>query len=167
MKAVAYPTQIGYDVGNDGQAWGFFMESNHDAERVGRIESEVAILVRRATSISTRLGQLERSAYLLLLQLAEHGPRGVKALADEFRLDISTVSRQTSALESKGLVERSPDPEDGRASYLRITETGRLQLEETRQARYARYSKLLDGWSAADMERFGEMLARFNRTFID
>ncbi|MDQ0191224.1 MarR family transcriptional regulator [Alicyclobacillus cycloheptanicus] len=142
---------------------------DHDPQLIGFIESEVAILVRRATSLTTnrRLGVLDRSAYLLLRQLDAHGPLGVKALAEEFGLDISTVSRQAAALVSKNLAERIPDPRDGRASHFRITETGRKQLEETRRARFERYARLLEGWTDEERRTFGELLARFNRTFVD
>ncbi|WJH33796.1 MarR family transcriptional regulator [Paenibacillus sp. CC-CFT747] len=62
---------------------------------------------------------MDRSSYTLLTQLSQKGgPAGVKALADEFRLDVSTVSRQTTLLEAKGYVKRVPDPEDGRSSFL-------------------------------------------------
>lgn len=91
-------------------------------DTLGRIEYEIAILVRRATLTSKKLGGMDRSAYLLLRQLNEHGPVGVKTLADEFHLDISTVSRQAAALASKGYVERLSDPADGRATNFKITD---------------------------------------------
>ncbi|NGQ93638.1 MarR family transcriptional regulator [Brevibacillus sp. SYP-B805] len=133
---------------------------------IGLIEYEVAILVRRAVAAGN-VGSLDRSAYLLLRQLEMQGPVGVKALADEFRLDISTVSRQTAALEAKGLVQRLPNPEDGRASLFQITDEGMRQLTETRTARKNRYSLLLKDWSDEDRRKLGGLLARLNRTFID
>ncbi|WP_241254387.1 MarR family transcriptional regulator [Brevibacillus sp. SYP-B805] len=140
------------------------MEQEQDI--IGLIEYEVAILVRRAVAAGN-VGSLDRSAYLLLRQLEMQGPVGVKALADEFRLDISTVSRQTAALEAKGLVQRLPNPEDGRASLFQITDEGMRQLTETRTARKNRYSLLLKDWSDEDRRKLGGLLARLNRTFID
>ncbi|WP_284642494.1 MarR family winged helix-turn-helix transcriptional regulator [Paenibacillus silviterrae] len=129
------------------------------------VELELAILLRRVTSTNKQLGTLDRSAYLLLHQIASHGSAGVKALADEFYLDISTVSRQTSALEQKGYVTRIPDPSDGRAYSLQITELGLQELANTRQARLARITELMKEFTEEEQETFGRLLVKFNRTF--
>src|ERR1700730_17701741 len=101
------------------------------------IELEMAILARRLTSITAniKVSNLDRSAYLLLHQIASHGSAGVKALADEFHLDISTVSRQAAALEQKGYVYRIPDPLDGRAYSHQITDLGTKELNEYKRVR--------------------------------
>jgi|ERR1700731_2673 DNA-binding MarR family transcriptional regulator len=131
------------------------------------IELEVTILVRYLTSIasSKEIGTLDRSAYLLLRQISAHGSAGVKALADEFHLDISTVSRQAAALEQKGYVYRIPDPLDGRAFSLQITELGAKELAESKQTRVARVTEKLKDWSEEERQRFGQLLRKFNRTF--
>jgi DNA-binding MarR family transcriptional regulator len=131
------------------------------------IELEVTILVRYLTSIasSKKIGTLDRSAYLLLRQITAHGSAGVKALADEFHLDISTVSRQAAALEQKGYVYRIPDPLDGRAFSLQITELGAKELAECKQTRLARVTEKLKDWSEEERQGFGQLLRKFNRTF--
>lgn len=131
------------------------------------IELELAILVRRITSISKNRKQsnLDRSAYLLLHQIASHGSAGVKALADEFHLDISTVSRQASALEQKEYVIKVPDPLDGRAFRFQITELGTKELNEYKQVRIEKITELLKDWSEEERKMFGELLRKFNRTF--
>jgi DNA-binding MarR family transcriptional regulator len=139
---------------------------NH-LDTIGRIEYEITILIRRATRTSKNLGGLDRSAYLLLRQLKEYGAVGVKTLADEFHLDISTVSRQAAALALKGYAQRLPDSDDGRASNFKITDLGLLQLSKARQARQARFTELLKGWSPLDREKFGEYLSRLNRNIIE
>ncbi|OXM88301.1 MarR family winged helix-turn-helix transcriptional regulator [Paenibacillus rigui] len=143
------------------------MKENKDL--VETINYEMAILVRRGTSMNQdkKLGNLERSHYLLMQHLADYGAIGVKALADEFHLDVSTVSRQAAALEAKGYIQRLPDPEDGRASFFQLTELGIRELADTREARMQRYAKLLKDWSDTDRQKFAELLTRFNRTFID
>lgn len=134
-----------------------------------QIDLELATLIRRATAATAdkRLGALERSAYLLLNQLSGHGSTGVKALSEQFRLDISTVSRQTAALEMKGYILRQPDPADGRASQFQITELGMRELSETRRARMARFSKLFQDWSDEECRLLGQLLSKLNRTFSD
>lgn len=136
-------------------------------EAIELIEYEIAVLVRRATFTNRKYGGIDRSAYLLLHQLSEHGQVGVKTLADEFRLDISTVSRQTAALEAKGYAQRLPDPLDRRASTLRITEFGLQQLKQARTQRQARFAELMQDWPLEDRQKFGELLSRLNHTILD
>ncbi|MEH7013146.1 MarR family transcriptional regulator [Neobacillus niacini] len=124
------------------------------------IELELAILIRRTTTKKT--GKLERSAYLLLHQINYHGAAGVKALAEEFDLDISTVSRQAAALEQKGYVNRVPDPVDGRAYTFQITDIGIKELLEEKQNRKARVGEVVKNWSDKEKQVFGELLKKFN-----
>lgn len=66
-----------------------------DKHSIETIELEMAVLFRRLTSITTfkKIGNLDRAAYLLLHHIASReGTAGIKAISDEFQLDISTVS---------------------------------------------------------------------------
>lgn len=131
------------------------------------IELELAILIRRSTSVSSnkKLGNLDRSAYLLLRRIANRGAAGVKVLAGEFQLDISTISRQAAALEQKGYLYRIPDPLDGRAYSLQITEIGIRVYKEHKQARLERLEELINDWSEEERENFGQLLKKFNQSF--
>ncbi|WP_442597122.1 MarR family winged helix-turn-helix transcriptional regulator [Neobacillus sp. D3-1R] len=133
------------------------------------IELEMAVFVRRVTSISSvkKIGKLDRSAYLLLHHLYTKGSSGVKALADEFSLDISTVSRQASSLEHKGYLEKVSDPLDGRAFFYTITDFGIQELVEYKQARIDRFSELLDDWTEEECESFGHLLKKLNKALIE
>jgi DNA-binding MarR family transcriptional regulator len=134
---------------------------------IDHIEREIAIFVRRAEA--TRIAHLkykefDRSTYLLLLKLEEKGPMGIKALADAFQLDISTLSRQTVTMESKGYVVRKSSPTDGRVNLLEITELGCAQLHEVTESRQEFYTTLLSDWSTQECQQFGELLEKFNQT---
>jgi DNA-binding MarR family transcriptional regulator len=128
------------------------------------LEYELAILVRRVTSMANekKFGNLDRSAYLLLHQITAHGSAGVKALANKFNLDISTVSRQVAALEQKGYVHRTPDPSDGRAQLFQVTELGCQEFTHAKQERMARVEERLKNWSDEDRFLFAELLKKFN-----
>jgi DNA-binding MarR family transcriptional regulator len=141
------------------------MDKQRDLET---IELELAVLVRRATSTITnnKMGNLDRAAYLLLHQIHTNGSAGVRALADEFHLDVSTVSRQAAALEQKGYVFRTPDPSDKRAFTLQLTELGIQELSAHRKARLDRVTELLKNWSEEEIHLFGKLLRKFNRTFV-
>lgn len=131
------------------------------------IEMEIAVFMRRAEAV--RLAgmngiELDRSAYLLLRYLERKGPVGIKALADDLQLDISTASRQISALEAKGYVARTVDPQDARISLLRITDEVPAMLLEVRQNRKQFYARFLEEWPEEDCRKLGEILGKFNET---
>lgn len=140
-----------------------------DEHSLDTIEIELAILIRRVSLITTcnKFGNLDRSAYLLLHQITSHGSAGVKALADEFRLDISTVSRQAAALEQKGYVYRIPDPTDGRAYSLQITDLGTKEYKEHKRARLTKIADNLRNWSDEECEMFGRLLRKYNSSIIN
>jgi DNA-binding MarR family transcriptional regulator len=129
---------------------------------ISTIGREIRVLVRRMTSLYNSIEILDRSAALLLAELQLHGPLGISTLATNLQLDISTASRQTAALEAKGLVERLADPEDGRVSLLQITSLGEAQLQEARRIYNAMLAEMLEGWSEEDLRLFKELLARYN-----
>ncbi|MGX9134874.1 MarR family winged helix-turn-helix transcriptional regulator [Rummeliibacillus sp. JY-2-4R] len=130
------------------------------------IELELAILIRRSTFVTSnkKFGNLDRSAYLLLRRIAGTGAVGMKVLACEFQLDISTISRQAAALEQKGYLYRTPDPLDGRAYNLQITELGINVYKEHKQARLDRLVEVINDWSNEEREVFGQLLKKFNQS---
>jgi len=105
---------------------------------------------------------LERPAFLLLIRLAEQGPLRVSALAGCLQVDLSTVSRQLTALESAGWVGRTSDPDDRRASLVRATEAGLAVLHANKEARRAAVREMLADWPEADRADFARLLARMN-----
>jgi len=66
----------------------------------------------------------------LAQRIADDGSR-LTDLAESAQVTKQTASLLVTALEREGLVERVPDPEDGRARLIRLTERGR---EASRQA---------------------------------
>lgn len=106
---------------------------------------------------------LEGPSFAILWRLADSGPQRVSTLADALYVDISTVSRQLTALEETGWVLRQRDPADARASLVDLTEEGRRVLDHNRELRLARLRRILADWSDADRERLAAELARFNR----
>lgn len=138
-----------------------------DEDVLASLEREVTVLLRRAERV--RLGaaeragsSLDRSGYLLLLQLSELGPVGVTALAQHLALDASTITRQVARLVESGLVIREPDQEDRRAVRHRLTPAGRRELRTLRRARRELFAELLEDWSEEERAQFSRLLLRFN-----
>jgi len=96
--------------------------------------------------------------------LGDHRTAGchVKDLAARNALDPSTISRAVTALVRLGLVRRTPDPVDGRASVLEMTEQGRAALGDTYRWYDALFAEALAGWSPHDVAAFSAMLHRFS-----
>jgi len=103
--------------------------------------------------------ELDFSAILLLKALLR-GPLRMSALAAALELDASTVSRQVRHLEDRGLLERTSDPDDRRASQVALSEKGRARLEEGAARRRAMVSDLLRAWPGEDRERLRQLLTR-------
>lgn len=108
---------------------------------------------------------VERPTYLLLVHLVKDGPQRAGTLAEAVHSDPSTVSRQIAQLVRLGLVERTADPQDGRATLLAATAEGHRVFEENRRTRTERIAELLSGWEPADRRRFAELLGRFTSDF--
>jgi DNA-binding MarR family transcriptional regulator len=133
---------------------------NAEVFRLARLTERV-----HARRVSRETDGVERAAYMLLVTLVREGPRRLSVLADEVHSDASTVSRQVAQLVKLGLVERLPDPTDGRASTLAATEAGRQNLECKRRKRNQAYTEMLADWSADDRSRLHALLERFNNDF--
>lgn len=128
----------------------------------------MAVLFRRARSFSGELARevhpgLEPAAYALLLRVEELGSVRLTDLAHFYGVGKPTVSRQLALMQKLGLVERVEDASDRRSAKLSLTENGTIRLANARKARRKRFGGLLDGWDPADVTRFGELLAQFNR----
>ena len=103
----------------------------------------------------------DRSAMLLLFPLID-GPQRPGALAELCHSDPSTISRQVAELVRRDLVRREPDPSDGRASLLAITDAGREVCERVRTLRRELFATALAGWTDAELDAFAGLLSRFN-----
>jgi predicted MarR family transcription regulator len=60
------------------------------------------------------------------------------------------------------LVRREPDPSDGRASLLAITDAGREVCERVRTLRRGLLAAAVSGWTDAELDTFAGLLGRFN-----
>ncbi len=103
---------------------------------------------------------VDPAAYPLLFALLG-GPARPSEVASRIHSDISTVSRQASAFAQEGLIERLPDPVDGRAQLLSLTADGEHLLRIIRDHREAWLGRLLADWSEEDRCAFTALTRRF------
>jgi DNA-binding MarR family transcriptional regulator len=116
---------------------------------------------------------VDATAYPILFNLAAE-PRRVSVLADCIHSDVSTVSRQVSALEGHGLVDKVTDPDDGRAQVVALSEQGQALLAGIQQQRTEWFRELMDDWTAEEasdfaghLERLGGALERSRDRLLD
>jgi DNA-binding MarR family transcriptional regulator len=103
---------------------------------------------------------VDATAYPMLFNL-HAGPKRVSELADCVHSDVSTVSRQTTALVGHGLAEKLTDPADGRALVITLTAEGTALIERIKEQRARWFQEMLADWSPEDMAGFTAYLERF------
>lgn len=78
-----------------------------------------ALLQRDATRV-----RLSPTQIRIVQEVARRGPLGVSALAEQLCVSPPTISDAATALERKGLIRRTADADDGRASVIALTTAG-------------------------------------------
>lgn len=133
-----------------------------------QIEQQLFTMLRATQAIQVRTSEgealLERSTYGILCLLDDEGPQRLGAIAQRFRLDPSTITRQVQAVVRLGLAEKVTDPSDRRASVLSLTEGGQETVAEARTRRRGMLDALLSEWTADEREEFLRAITRFNET---
>jgi DNA-binding MarR family transcriptional regulator len=141
-----------------------------DRDMVDVVETEFTWLARTIESMARRSSLydgMDRASYLILRTLSEGGPASVNALAERLGVDGSTVTRQTAAMEARGLIEREPDRTDRRASIVTMTDAGRARMNQVRRLRQEQLSALFEAWGSDDLSDLGRILRRLNETLAD
>jgi DNA-binding MarR family transcriptional regulator len=139
-----------------------------EREAYNAVEHELGVLLRRARALSAEMGRqvhpdLEPGAYGLLIGVSDSARARPSDLAEYFGVGKATISRQLKVLEGLGLIGREPDPADGRAHLVVLTDEGRRRLDGARTARRERFHALLGTWPEEEVRLLARMLARFNR----
>ncbi len=98
-----------------------------------------------------------------LASIDRFGPLTPSELAEIERVKRPTMTRTLGCLEREGLVERTPDPADGRSSLIAVNAVGRERLRRLRgrkNAYLARGMRELDADEVRTLERAAEILDR-------
>jgi DNA-binding MarR family transcriptional regulator len=112
---------------------------------------------------SAEAANLSPTATAALATIDRHGPLTPSELAEIERVKRPTVTRTLGCLSEAGLVERTPDPADGRSALVSVTGAGKERLRSLRRrknAYLARRMRDLPAEDAATLERAAEILER-------
>ncbi len=131
----------------------------------GFLQSQARLMQRLGRELEDA-GKIPLSTYDVLVQLAENGGRlRLRDLVDRVVLSQPGLSRKVARLENEGLVERLPDPRDGRGVLVRLTRSGRAALRSAAVVHIAgverAFTELISDAEAAVLTRvFGRLLDR-------
>lgn len=127
----------------------------------------LAVLVRglrelHGAVVSRYVPPLEVAAAVLLGHVEQLAPVRLTEVACSMGLDVTTVSRQVSTLDSHGCVVRDPYPQDLCAHVLFLTDDGRTTVASLRATRTEVLDRLLSDWTAVQLPSLTTALARLN-----
>jgi DNA-binding MarR family transcriptional regulator len=126
--------------------------------RLARLQAEV---VPRLEEVFARFG-LRGADFGVLATLVRLARQGVsqRRLGAELGLSPGTISLRIDRLVRRGLVERQPDPDDGRGAVITITDRGRDLFEACAPEHLANAHELLAGLTDGEREQLGELLGK-------
>lgn len=124
----------------------------------------VATLTRSVHSARSQIAKsrgLEPGSNFVITQLMAHGDMRASELTERACVDAAVVSRQVKSLLSNGLVQRVPDPQDGRASLIHLTPAG-VKLFETSQLQQKEFfERVFTHWNETDKKQFEKLFQQF------
>ena len=132
------------------------------APEIDTIEA-AARLRLAATRLARRLRQhsesgLTPSQHAALATIERCGSLTLGRLAEAERVSAPTITRVVALLEEQALVERRPDPADGRATLVQLTDDGQTLLTTVRRQRTAWLADRLDSLDEGQVRRLVDAL---------
>lgn len=132
-----------------------------------QIEQEVSVMLRRVKrTVGVRAQlvhpELPGVAYVMLGHVADHGPVRASSLVEAMSLDKGAVSRHLQHLEELGLITRTPDPADGRATLVAVTDDAVRRLASVADQRRVIFDERLAQWDDEDLSGFAAQMRRYN-----
>lgn len=133
------------------------------AEAVRALEAEFGELINQFRRIITDNAQrvspgMLPGAYKVFTTIARRESVTQSALAEHLQVDKGQLSRTVRDLEALGLIERTPDPNDGRSSLLSPSELGLERLKAARLPQENLLQKTLVDWPVDDIHNLTRLL---------
>ena len=96
---------------------------------------------------------LQPASYLMLAYLADHGALRGSGIAEALYIDKGAVSRQLHHLVELGLVDRTPDPADGRATLVSASADAVRRIKDVVEDRRRWLDERLGDWTDEELAR--------------
>jgi DNA-binding MarR family transcriptional regulator len=145
---------------------------NKRDEAFTALEGEIGVLMGRARRVVADRARmlhpdLQAGSYLILGFVRANGPLRATAIGEAFAIDKGSISRHVQQLIDLGLISRAPDPDDGRAILLTVTDRGIEGLDDVAAKRRETLEAHMTEWETEDLETFVSWLARYNAALSD
>lgn len=155
--------------GFEGRGHGHARGSRRREERSERIdEATDALLVRRfhhCAHLLMHRRAKEGGRVGVLMVLNNHGAMTQRALAEKLDIRPASASELLSKMEASRLIERTPDPDDGRASLISLTEEGREEAGVFAKRREEANKNLFAALSDEEKQQLERILAKLTRSW--
>ncbi|MGC5166929.1 MarR family winged helix-turn-helix transcriptional regulator [Luteimicrobium sp. DT211] len=123
------------------------------------VAARLAVVVGRiARRIRPTHGDLSAGHFSTLATIERLGPQRPSDLARVERVGAPAMTRMVALLESRGLLERSPAPDDARSVLLHLTDAGLEVVEEVRTERAGIVAELIAGLDADQLRAVTDAL---------
>jgi DNA-binding MarR family transcriptional regulator len=130
-------------------------------EALGEAFGVVSRRLRAASLASLSAWDVTPSQMRTIRMLTAHeGGMRSSELAAHLHIAPRSATEVIDALEAKGLVQRSPDPTDRRATLVSLTSRGAELMDEVRRARGLESEKLFEQLSQTDRVHLARILGR-------
>jgi DNA-binding MarR family transcriptional regulator len=135
------------------------MTEQDSPEALGDAFGAVARRLRSASMASLSAWDVTPSQMRTIRMLASHdGGMRSSELAHHLHIAPRSATEVIDALETKGLVARTPDPTDRRATLVSLTPRGVDLVNDVRRARGLESEKLFDRLSRTDRTHLSRIL---------
>jgi len=123
-------------------------------DSAARLRMAIVRTARRLRQEAAGAGgaELSPTAVAALATVERHGPLTPSELAKIERVKRPTATRTVRVLLEAGLVDRAPDPADGRSALLSVNAAGRERLRRLRGRKNAYLARRMRDLSDADLE---------------
>jgi DNA-binding MarR family transcriptional regulator len=130
------------------------MQETPDVPEVASaLRVSIGLLLRRLRQVQAD-GELTLPESSALTRLDRGGPATSSALARLEQISPQSMGATLSALEARGLVERRPDPGDGRRVVISLSEAGLQALRDKRNARIEQLARALSsGFTRSELQQ--------------
>jgi DNA-binding MarR family transcriptional regulator len=121
-------------------------------ELAGRLYDGVSLVTRRFRQLQAP-GDLSLPERAALARIARGGPTTSAELARLEQITPQAMGNTLNSLESRGLIERSSDPSDGRRIIMSLTDSARDVVRHRRDAKTRQLTDVLStGFTEAELD---------------
>lgn len=115
----------------------------------------------------TLRGSSDSGALAILASSAQRSNLRPSDVASALGVHQSSITRQVHSLEAAGHVTLVEDPADRRSCFIRITDSGRKELDRLDRIGLERFAAFVAGWDATEVRELGRLLSKLEGAIVE